>query len=126
MADIMKERFIKHYYHQSDYIISHFDITDFLILKFSTASLNYHPLNYKFICWSSDTDELWNNTGSLTYLLDLFYLSVPENHDGDPTSTWPRWTGQISANIFSIHDVLLHSYWLLIQMIINEAHFLCP
>lgn len=90
MADIMKERFIKHYYHQSDYIISHFDITDFLILKFSTASLNYHPLNYKFICWSSDTDELWNNTGSLTYLLDLFYLSVPENHDGDPTSTWPR------------------------------------
>lgn len=30
--------------------------------------------------------------------------------------------GQISANIFSIHDVLLHSSWLSIQMIINQTY----
>lgn len=31
MADIMKERLIKRDYHQSSYMISHFDVTDFLI-----------------------------------------------------------------------------------------------
>lgn len=92
-------------------------------LNFSTANLNYNSLNYKFICWTTDTNELWNNKYWIAYLLARFVLNKcprkPQQRSNFKLA--PMTAGQISANIFSIHDMLLHSSWLLIQMVINQT-----
>lgn len=68
----------------------------FSFLGFSAANLNYISktqitvkiiiIKVKSVCYLTETEYGTINTGSCTYLLDLFYFSVQKNHNRDLAS----------------------------------------
>lgn len=122
MADIMKEVYEaplasewSHYITLWRHCFSHFKIFHCQFKEFFKLQIHLLVNWYRWI-----VEQYW-----ITYLLARYVLfkcpRKPQQRSNLKLAQMSA--GQISANIsFSIHDVLVRSYWLLIQVIINEMY----